>query len=42
MTFNEAKQLLKSKNMYFIKENTAFGSYEEYIAKLMELLDNPF
>ena len=42
MTFNEAKQLLKSKNMYFIKENTAFGSYEEYIAKLNDLWAEKF
>lgn len=47
MTFNEAKKLLKSKNMYFIKENTAFGSLEEYKAKLSDLwtdnymTDNP-
>lgn len=37
MTFNEAKKLLKSKNMYFIKENAAFGSLEEYKAKLSDL-----
>lgn len=42
MTFNEAKQLLKSKNMYFIKENTAFGSYDEYIAKLNDLWAEKF
>ena len=47
MTFNEAKKLLKSKNMYFIKENAAFGSLEEYKAKLSDLwadnytTDNP-
>lgn len=37
MTFNEAKKLLKSKNIYFIKENAAFGSLEEYKAKLSDL-----
>lgn len=47
MTFNEAKKLLKSKNMYFIKENAAFGSLDEYKAKLSDLwadnytTDNP-
>lgn len=37
MTFNEAKKLLKSKNMYFIKENSVFGTFEEYKAKLSDL-----
>ena len=37
MTFNEAKQLLKSKNVYFIKESETFGTLEEYKAKLSDL-----
>ena len=37
MTFNEAKKLLKSKNMYFIKESSTFGSYEEYKGKMSDL-----
>ncbi|MCF0117008.1 MAG: hypothetical protein HUJ61_03040 [Bacilli bacterium] len=36
MTFNEANEFLKSKGLYVLKEN-AYGTYEEYIAKLNDL-----
>ena len=42
MTLNEAKKILKSKNMYFLKESSAFGTYDEYVAKLSDLWAEEF